>query len=141
MGFGTYQLEKDEKSAQYLSDLIVNHELRLIDTASFYGTEPVVGQAIKLTIQKGIKREDLFIITKLWINDKWDPEAALKKSLKELQLNYIDCYLIHWPISAKKIEKLQYELDFVPLHETWKKLEILVDQKLTKSIGVSNFNC
>lgn len=53
-------------------------------------------------------------------------------------MEYIDCYLIHWPFSIVKNTK---KLDFVPLHETWKQLEICVNKKLTKSIGVSNFNC
>lgn len=80
-----------------------------------------------------MKREDLFVTTKLWHNNYDDPEAALRLSLKKLQLEYVDLYLIHWPAGffspAKK-----------PLHKLWAELEALVDKGLIKSLGLSNFN-
>ena len=72
--------------------------VRLIDTAAVYGTEKGVGKGIKKAIDQGIvKREDLFIVTKLSKFDIKNPELAIKNSLKMLGLNYIDLYLLHWP--------------------------------------------
>lgn len=79
-----------------------------------------------------MKREDLFVTSKLWCADFANPEDAIKLTLKNLQLEYIDLYIIHWPSG--------YWSGKTPLHVLWPKLESLVEQKLTRSIGVSNFN-
>ena len=87
------------------------------------------------SISKGaVKREDLFITSKLWHTDYQDPEAALRKSLEKLNLPHIDMYLIHWPLNY-----LGGEVK-VPMHKLWASMESLVDKGLTKAIGVSNFN-
>ena len=71
---------------------------RHLDTASFYHNEEEVGEGIKRAISSGaVKREDLFIVTKIWHTEYSNPEDALKRSLLKLKLDYVDCYLIHWP--------------------------------------------
>ncbi|WP_044213001.1 aldo/keto reductase [Flammeovirga sp. OC4] len=123
LGFGTY-LSKDEEVKQaVLAALKAGY--RHIDTAMIYENEEGVGQAIK---ESGVPREELFITTKLWNEDirNENAEEALKLSLKKLQLDYIDLYLIHWP--AKGYVK------------AWDQLIELQKSGLIKSIGVSNFN-
>ncbi|MDT3696389.1 MAG: aldo/keto reductase [Ignavibacterium sp.] len=98
---------------------------RHIDTAKFYKNERDVGEAIR---NSGIKREEVFVTTKLW-NDDQGYESTLKafdKSLKELNLGYIDCYLIHWPVQEKR-------------KDSWKALEKIYESGYCKSIGVSNY--
>ena len=123
---------------------------RHIDCAYLYGNEKEIGDAIKTKIDEGVvKREDLFITSKLW-NTFHNPshvEPAIRKSLEDLQIDYLDLYLIHWPIALK------YGDDNEPKHpdgklitvdddylDTWKAMEAVLEKKLTKNIGVSNFN-
>jgi diketogulonate reductase-like aldo/keto reductase len=91
-----------------------------------------VGNALRAAFDKGLKREEIFVTTKLWGSDFEDPEAALLKSLKKLQLEYVDLFIIHYPSG--------YWNGKVPLHILWPKLEALVDKKLISSLGVANFN-
>lgn len=98
---------------------------RHIDTAKFYKNEKDVGEAVR---NSGIKREEIFVTTKLW-NEDHGYESALKafdKSLKELNIDYIDCYLIHWPVQEKR-------------KDSWKALEKIYESGYCKSIGVSNY--
>ena len=114
--------------------------VRLIDTAAVYGTEKGVGKGIKKAIEQGIvKREDLFIVTKLSKFDTKNPELAIKNSLKMLDLNYVDLYLLHWPKFYDCIGKNK-KTNLVPMHVIWPNLENLVKKGYTKYIGVSNFN-
>jgi len=79
-------------------DAIVTGKYRLIDTAARYRNEEVVGEAVGRAISEGhVRREDLFVVTKLWMEDFHDPEAAIRLSLQKLKLEYVDLYLIHWP--------------------------------------------
>lgn len=93
---------------------------------------------MKECFAEGLKREELFITTKLWGTDRENPEAALKESLGKLKLDYVDLYLIHSPGIPYDEEKKEYKR--IPLHETWAKMEGLVKSGLAKSIGISNFN-
>ncbi len=133
IGLGTYKLEDLQNS---IKSAILNGYM-LFDTASLYNNEVELGNALKICLEeKLIKREDLFICTKLWNDDHEDPVKALKSSLMRLDMDYVDLYLIHWPIG--KIEN--NEIKQIPLHITWSKMEECVKLGLAKSIGVSNFN-
>jgi len=102
-----------------------------------YKNENEIGMAVSELIEKNVvKRSDLFITTKLWNDDQEDPVSALKNSLKELNMEYVDLYLLHWPIGKVENNKIKQ----IPLYKTWAKLEECVKLGLTRSIGVSNFN-
>jgi aldehyde reductase len=118
----------------------------------FFSNESEVGNGISAKIAEGvIKREDLFITSKLWntFHAPKDVKPALLKSLKNLKVDYLDLYLIHWPMGYKEAgdnlfpknegaDTVAYsDVDYL---ETWKALEALVDEGLVKGIGVSNFN-
>ena len=138
MGLGTSRIEPTEDIVYYS----INDGIRLIDTAFKYENEKEVGLGIKKAIENGIvKREDLFIIGKIWINQRDDPEKALQGTLDRLQLKYIDMYIDHWP-TGKNYEPKEDEdfFNMVPINEFWPKMEKLVDKGLAKSIGVSNYN-
>ena len=114
--------------------------LRLIDTAFKYGNETEVGQGIKKALDDGLcKREELFIIGKIWIADRNDPERAIKETLIKLQLDYLDLYLDHWP-SGNNYADIDGVKRQVPIFEFWPKMEALVEKGLTKSLGLSNYN-
>ena len=127
---------KDVEEVVYSS---IKHGTRLIDTASKYENEVEVGKGIKKAIDEGIvKREDLFVITKMWPDEKEDPEKALKQSLERLQLSYVDLFLEHWPSGKCYNGKNNFKL--ISVKDMWPKMEKLVEENLTKSIGVSNYN-
>ncbi|KAJ0037672.1 hypothetical protein Pint_22872 [Pistacia integerrima] len=121
---------------------------RHFDTASLYGSEKALGEAISEALKLGLvnSREELFITTKLWCTEAHRDLVvpSLHKSLRNLQMAYIDLYLIHWPISAKPSDK-QYpipEEDLLPMDYkgVWESMEECQRLGLTKSIGVSNFS-
>ncbi|XP_056373636.1 aldo-keto reductase family 1 member C1-like isoform X2 [Hyla sarda] len=123
---------------------------RHIDCASIYGNEVEVGRAIRAKIaDDSLKREDVFYTSKLWLTDQ-SPERvrpSLEKSLRDLQLSYIDLFLIHNPMELKPGEERYptYENGKMIYHntdirDTWKAMEECVDSGLVKSLGVSSFN-
>ncbi|SNC65268.1 Aldo/keto reductase [Hymenobacter gelipurpurascens] len=123
LGFGVYQIpDAAECEASVLEAIRAGY--RLIDTAAAYGNEEAVGNAIK---KSGVPREELFITTKLWISDASYEAAkpAFEKSLKNLQLDYLDLYLIHQP--------------FGDVYGAWRAMEELYQEGRIKAIGVSNF--
>ncbi|KAH9314797.1 hypothetical protein KI387_023424, partial [Taxus chinensis] len=119
---------------------------RHFDTASSYNSEHALGEALNTPIQSGIvKREDVFVTTKLWNTDHDDPLAAPKTSLMNLPLQYVDLYLIHLPLKFIKGVLLNVrpkEEEFLPLDlkSTWEGMEKCVEMGFTKAIGISNFS-
>jgi len=137
LGLGTYALKDETKHPQVIYDAIVQCGYRFLDCAKIYNNEALVGQALTRAITEGgVSREDMFVVTKLWMGDFKNPEAALRASLENLQLEYIDCYMIHWPAGFWDADPANR----VPIHVIYRKLEDLVDAGLIKTIGVSNFN-
>lgn len=124
LGLGVWQASNEEVLTAISSALDVGY--RAIDTAAAYHNEEGVGQALK---NSHVPREDLFITTKLWNSDHLQPAQALQASLEKLQLDYIDLWLMHWPVPAKG--------HYI---EAWKSMIDLQQQGLVKSIGVCNFN-
>lgn len=123
LGLGVYKVPQEKAQETVTSALDIGY--RHIDTASFYGNELGVGGAIK---QSNIPRSDIFITTKVW-NDEQGYDNTLRafeQSMKKLDLDVIDLYLIHWPIR-----------DVFP--ETWRALERMYEEGQVRAIGVSNF--
>jgi 2,5-diketo-D-gluconate reductase A len=123
LGFGVYQIQDANECEQSVYESIMAG-YRLIDTAASYLNEEAVGRAIK---RSGVPREELFITTKLWVQDTGyeNTKRAFEKSLKRLQLNYLDLYLIHQP--------------FGDVFGSWRAMEELYREGKVKAIGVSNF--
>src|SRR4051794_37649015 len=122
LGFGVYQIPPDQ-TEQAVSDALAAG-YRHLDTAAAYGNEEAVGSAIK---SSGIVREELFVTTKLWVQDRGEDNAkrAFDKSLQRLGLDYLDLYLIHQPLG-----------DY---YSSWRAMEDLHEQGRARAIGVSNF--
>ena len=140
IGLGTYCLPNNDETVQLIVDAVLKLGYRHIDTANIYQNEEAVGKALKKIFESGIKRSEIFITTKLWISHKNRAESALRDSLKKLQLEFVDLYLIHWPHTQMKIgDKIVREK--VPLYVLWKNLENCVKKGLVTNIGLSNFNC
>ncbi|MCT8138293.1 aldo/keto reductase [Anaerobacillus sp. CMMVII] len=125
-GLGVFKLKEGEEVVSSVKAAIETG-YRSIDTAALYGNEEGVGQAIR---EVSVPREELFITTKVWNSDQGYETtlAAFDESMKKLGLDYLDLYLIHWPLPA--IGKYK---------ETWKALEKLYKEGKVRAIGVSNF--
>lgn len=150
IGFGTF--ENTGRDAYPIVKEAINCGYRHFDCAFSYGNEEQVGKAIKEAIDaKTVRREDLFIVTKLWITYT-RPDRVLKcleKSLKKLGLSYVDLYLLHWPLGLEQQDGTPFPKDSnglliedksFDLCQTWKAMEELVTKGVTKSIGISNCN-
>lgn len=134
IGLGTCRLENIEISIE----TAIKNGYRSFDTAYLYDNEVELGKALKRCIENGlIKREELFITTKLAGDFHEDPVAGLKISLERLNMNYVDLFLIHGPTGKVVDGKLVKQ---TPMYKVWAAMEECVDLGMTKSIGVSNFN-
>ena len=124
LGFGVFQVPDPNECERSVYDAI-QVGYRLIDTAASYQNEEAVGKALK---RSGVKREELFITTKLWIQDAGyeKTKMAFEKSLKKLQLDYLDLYLIHQPYND--------------VYGAWRAMEELYQQGKARAIGISNFH-
>lgn len=128
LGLGVFQVEDGQVVIDSVKAAIRNG-YRSIDTAAIYQNEEGVGQGIKEALEEnGLKREELFITSKLWNADLGYQSTldAFELSLKKLGLDYLDLYLIHWPVEGKFVE-------------SWKALETLYKNGKVKAIGMSNF--
>ncbi|OGE51883.1 hypothetical protein PENARI_c012G10911 [Penicillium arizonense] len=153
VGFGLWKVNNDTCADQVYNAIKAGY--RLFDGACDYGNEVECGQGVARAIKDGlVKREELFIVSKLWNSfhegDKVEP--ICRKQLADWGVDYFDLYIVHFPIALKYLDpSVRYppswttadgkvELANAPIHETWAAMESLVDKKLARSIGVSNFS-
>ncbi len=147
LGLGTWKSEAGEvyQAVRWAIEIGYRH----IDCAAIYQNEEEVGRALRDALQAGdAKREELWITSKLW-NDSHAPEhvqPALETSLRKLQLDYLDLYLIHWPVALRRGVALPSgPEDFIPLSEiplasTWEAMLAASERELAREVGVSNFS-
>jgi alcohol dehydrogenase (NADP+) len=150
LGLGTWQAPKGEVGAAVTTALAAGY--RHIDCAAIYGNEGEVGEALAAAFAGGLARKDVFVTSKLWNSEKApaDVKPALLKTLADLKLGYLDLYLIHWPQQFGKTagvintvprnEDNSVKYAAVPILDTWRALEALVEEGLVRALGVSNFN-
>ncbi|KAM0846468.1 hypothetical protein ACQ4PT_055643 [Festuca glaucescens] len=143
IGLGTMQIEPGAVDGAIYAAVKAGY--RHIDCAPVYCNEKQVGLALKKLVEDGVvKREDLFITSKLWSGDHApeDVPEAFGTTLKDLQIDYIDLFLIHGPIRIRKGTTVSPE-NFLPpdIPATWGAMEKLYDSGKARAIGVSNFSC
>ncbi|MDD9782734.1 MULTISPECIES: aldo/keto reductase [Priestia] len=128
LGLGVFKVEEGPELVNAVKTAIVKG-YRSIDTAAIYGNEEGVGEGIRQGLKEaGLSREDIFVTSKVWNADLGYEEtlAAYETSLQKLGLEYLDLYLIHWPVEGK-------------YKEAWKALETLYKEEKVRAVGVSNF--
>ena len=147
LGLGTWKSAKGEIYQALRTAIEIGY--RHIDCALFYGNEPEIGEALSDAVKAGdVNREELFITSKLW-NNAHLPEKVqpnIEQSLKDLKLDYLDLYLMHWPVAVQphigfpQQASEMMSLTEISLANTWEAIVKLKDLQLAKHVGVSNFS-
>lgn len=122
LGLGTWKMNNDEAGTSVRMALEIGY--RLIDTAKLYANERGVGKAVR---ECGISRNEIFVTTKLWPSDFFSPQKAFDESLSQLGLDYVDLYLVHWPIPLMP-------------KSVWQVMEEIYASRRSRAIGVSNYD-
>jgi alcohol dehydrogenase (NADP+) len=147
LGLGTWKSEPGDVGKAVREAIRIGY--RHIDCASFYGNKSEVGQALREAMRDGeVTRKDLWVTSKLWCNahGKKNVGPAIKKSLSDFGLDYIDMYMVHWPVALKPSAVLPgAATDFAsqteaPMQDTWGAMEAARAEGLTRHVGVSNFS-
>ncbi|EEQ29592.1 D-xylose reductase [Microsporum canis] len=153
VGFGLWKVNKETCADQVYNAIRTGY--RLFDGACDYGNEVEAGKGVARAIKEGIvRREDLFIVSKLWgtFHDPEHVEPACRRQLSHWGIDYFDLFIVHFPISLKYVDpEVRYPPEWsapgekaesgnVPLYKTWGAMEELVDKRLARSIGISNFS-
>lgn len=147
LGLGTWKSAPGEVGAAVLEAIRIGY--RHIDCAAIYGNESEVGDAIGEAISSGlVHREDLWITSKLWCNRhaEGDVEPAIRESIERLGCDWLDLYLVHWPVALKPDVMGPssgddfVSLDEIPLAETWDGMQGVLELGLTRHVGVSNYS-
>jgi len=120
IGLGTYHMNHK----QTVKTAIIDLNYRLLDCASMYKNEEMIGEALsEIFIETEIERKDMFIISKIWFDEIEDVESALRRSLNKLKVDQLDLYLVHWPIATRTIrnddDTLKYERINIPMYKVW----------------------
>ncbi|KAI3961886.1 hypothetical protein MKW98_022091 [Papaver atlanticum] len=133
VGLGTWRSGSQAPDSVFTA--IVEAGYRHNDTAAEYGVQEEVGHGLKAAMQTGIDRKDLFITSKLWCTDLTPDRvrSAVKNTLQDLQLDYLDLYLIHWPFHLRE-DILEFDMEGV-----WREMEKLVKDNIVRDIGICNF--
>ncbi|CAH00607.1 uncharacterized protein KLLA0_D10109g [Kluyveromyces lactis] len=148
LGFGTWPSSHADAYTAVITALKTGY--RHIDAAAMYGNEAAVGKGIR---DSGIPREEIFVTTKLWNTQQRDPASALDESLERLGLDYVDLFLIHWPVPLKPVGgpenllkyptpgiKPQIDTEDWSFIKTWELMQTLPKTGKTRAVGVSNFS-
>lgn len=132
LGYGTYQTPPEDTYKVVSEALSIGY--RHIDTAALYGNESGVGKAVK---DSGLKREEVFITSKLWNTERGYDKAiaSFNKTLENLETDYLDLFLIHWPANEKQFGDEANKINL----DTWRAFEDLYKEGKIRAIGVSNF--
>ncbi len=148
LGLGTWRSDKNEVTSA-VEQAITKYHYRHIDCASIYGNQKEIGKAFhSVFAENQISREEVFITSKLWNTDHHpdNVETACRQTLRDLQLDYLDLYLIHWGIAFAHGPDLEpigedgiVRTEPVSIQQTWQAMERLVEKGLVRSIGVANF--
>nr|BAN41083.1 aldose reductase, putative [Entamoeba invadens] len=141
IGLGTWLAKPGEVGAAVQLSLEQNY--RMIDCARFYKNEKEIGEVGIGPYLQTHKRTDIFVTSKLWIDQVNRVRESCLESIQDLKCKYLDLYLMHWPVAVKENSSFPPKTeDFIEkdICDTWKDMEKLVDEGLVKSIGISNFN-
>ncbi|PGH12927.1 NAD(P)H-dependent D-xylose reductase xyl1 [Polytolypa hystricis UAMH7299] len=154
VGFGLWKVDNNTCADTVYNAIKAGY--RLFDGACDYGNEKEAGEGVARAIKDGlVKREDLFIVSKLWqtFHDAEQVEPITRKQLADWGVDYFDLFIVHFPLALKYIDpavryppgwfvdgKEKVEISNTTIQQTWGAMEELVDKKLTRSIGISNFN-